>query len=111
MGNLSYEELLDALDLHHNVLHAEKQAIDARDLDTVEDLLSQKDESLNMILSAKSKLSENYPENVKSRINSVLTLQKSNTQNFRKLHIQDHNKSDTIGSSNPLFKRLKRAYS
>ena len=111
MGNLSYEELLDALDLHHNILHAEKQAIDARDLDTIEELLSQKDKSLNMVLSAKSKLSENYPEDVKSRINSVLTLQKSNTQNFRNLHVQDNGQSEKNESTNPLFRRLKRAYS
>ena len=111
MSEIPYVKLLDALELHQNILHAEKQAISARDLDTIEELLIQKDETLNMVLSAKRELSENYPEHITSRIDSVISLQRCNTQNFKKLHIQDGlNKPQTPEISN-LFSRVKRAYS
>ena len=110
MSGSSQGKLLNALDLHFNILQAEKIAIEARDLDTVENLLKTKDESLSLVLTSKSEIDDNYTKDVEDRINSVLSLQSSNTKNFRKLHTQDHNKSDPTESSNPLFRRLKRAY-
>ena len=110
MSNFSYENLLNALELHYNILHAEKQAIAARDLNTVEDILQQKDKSLEYLLSAKNEVDSNYPAQVNSRIESVLTLQQKNTQSFRKLHIQDNSQPDSNENSNPLFRRLHKAY-
>lgn len=111
MSEFSYEKLLDALDLHHNILHAEKQAIAARDLNTIESILIQKDKSLDLLLLAKDGLGSSYPAHVQSRISYVLSLQETNMQNFRKLHIQDEKSSDSSENSNPLFRRLKKAYS
>jgi hypothetical protein len=111
MSGLSQGKLLNALDLYLNILQAEKVAIEARDLDTVENLLKTKDESLSLVLSSKSENEDNFTKEVQDRINSVVSLQSSNTQNFRKLHTQDHNQTGVTESSNPLFRRLKRAYS
>ena len=48
MSNSPYEKLLEALDLHQNLLFAEQQAISARDLNTVEQILNQKDSSMDL---------------------------------------------------------------
>lgn len=111
MSNVSYEKLLEALDLHHNLLHAEMQAIAARDLNTVEDILGQKEQSLDLLLLAKKKLGPDFPPHIQSRISSVLNLQEKNTQNFRNLHVQDNQPKGSGDLLNPLFKRLKQAYS
>jgi hypothetical protein len=110
MSKFSYEKLLNALDLHQNILHAEKQAISARDLDTVEDILLQKDSSLELVLAAKNEVDSKFPVFVSDRISSVMNQQRQNTLDFKKLHIQDQNNPTTTGEKNPLFKRLKRAY-
>lgn len=111
MSEFSYEKLLEALDLHHNILHAEQQAIAARDINSVEDILARKDKSLDLLILAKEGGDSNYPAHIQSRISSVLSLQQKNTQNFKKLHIQDDQPSDSVENSNPLFRRLKKAYS
>jgi hypothetical protein len=46
------EKLRHAIELHSQVLHSETQAISARDLSTIEDILAKKDESLGILLSA-----------------------------------------------------------
>ena len=68
MSEFSYEKLLEALDLHHNILHAEQQAIAARDLNSVEDILARKDKSLDLLLLAKKGDDSNYPAHIQSRI-------------------------------------------
>ena len=110
MSEFSYEKLLEALDLHHNILHAEQQAIAARDLNSVEDILARKDKSLDLLLLAKKGIIQIILHTF-NRISSVLSLQQKNTQNFKKLHIQDDQPSDSVENSNPLFRRLKKAYS
>ena len=62
MSAFSYEKLLNALDLHQNILHAEKQAISARDLDTVENILLQKDSSLELVLAARNEVDSKFPD-------------------------------------------------
>ena len=81
MSGSSQGKLLNALDLHFNILQAEKIAIEARDLDTVENLLKTKDESLSLVY-FKSEIDDNFTKEVQDRINSVVSLQSSNTQNF-----------------------------
>ena len=110
MSAFSYEKLLYALDLHQNILHAEKQAISARDLDTVENILLQKDSSLELVLAARNEVDSKFPDFVSERISSVMNQQRQNTLDFKKLHIQDQNNASSTEETNPLFKRLKRAY-
>jgi len=111
MSKPSYKNLLDALELHQNLLFAEQQAISARDLSTVEQILNQKDKSLDLLLSAKQDASVNYPPEIRSRISNVLSQQEKNTNNFRKLHIQSVGPKTKSSSPNPFFKRMKQAYS
>ena len=112
MSKFSHEKLLEALDLHHNLLFAEKQAISARDLNTVEHILKQKDQSMELLLLAKDEAGcTDYPFHIESRISKVLKLQQQNTENFRRLQIQDENQTEASKPSSPLFRRFKQAYS
>ena len=112
MSKNTHAQLKDAISLHHNLLHAEQQAISAKDLDTIEDLLNQKDHTLKSIQDAQ-KLHEpdDHDSKLEAQIADVLALQERNTENFRRLHIQDHNSLDQSSYSNPLYKRMKQAYS
>ena len=111
MSNYPYEKLLKALDLHQNLLFAEQQAISARDLNTVEQILNQKDSSMDLLLMAKEDTDSNYPPEIQSRITNVLSQQAENTSNFRKLHIQTENPNPESSSTSPLHKRMRQAYS
>ena len=106
----SYKSLLDALDLHQNLLYAEQQAISSKDLNIIEDILKQKDESLQILINAKQATNENYPPEIESRISSILDQQKKNTLNFRKLHIQEGQTEVETSETNPLFNRMRKAY-
>ena len=106
----SHKSLLDALDLHQNLLHAEQQAISTRDLNIIEDILKQKDESLQVLINAKQTSVENYPPEIQSRISYILDQQKKNTLNFRKLHIQENRTELEPPEANPIFKRMRKAY-
>ena len=111
MSNPSYIKLLEALELHQNLLFAEQQAISARDLNTVEQILNQKDSSMELLLSAKGSTDPNYPPEIQSRITIVLYQQAENTSNFRKLHIQGESPSADASSTSPFHKRMRQAYS
>ena len=110
MSKVGFKELLDALELHQNLLHAEQQAISSKDLNIVEDILRQKDETLQILIDAKQNTGGNYPKEIESRISKVLDQQRRNTQNFRKLHIQQDHTEPSVHESNPIFKRMRRAY-
>jgi len=110
MSKDGYKELLDALKLHQNLLHAEQQAISSKDLNIVEDILRQKDETLQILIDAKRNTGDNFPQEIESRISKVLDQQRRNTQNFRKLHIQQDHTEPCVQESNPIFKRMRRAY-
>ena len=110
MSTVSFEVLLEALDLHQNLLHAEQQAISSKNLSIIEDILRQKDESLKILIDAKHSVSENYPQEVQSRISTVLDQQKKNTHNFRKLHIQEKRTELESPETNPIFRRMRKAY-
>ena len=111
MSNSRYEKLLEALDLHQNLLFAEQQAISARDLNTVEQILNQKDSSMDLLLRAKEDTDFNYPPEIQSRITNVLSQQAENTSNFRKLHIQAESPNINSSSTSPFHKRMRQAYS
>jgi hypothetical protein len=110
MNPESYQSLLDALDLHHHLLHAEQQAISCRDLNIIEDILKRKDESLQILINAKQNSTENYPPEIETRISSILDQQKKNTLNFRKLHIQEGRTEVESSEANPLINRMRKAY-
>ena len=110
MNQESYQGLVDALELHQNLIHAEQQAISCRDLNIIEDILKRKDESLQILINAKQASTENYPPEIESRISSILDQQKKNTLNFRKLHIQEGRTEVETSETNPLFNRMRKAY-
>jgi hypothetical protein len=111
MSKASYERLLEALELHLNILFAEQQAISARDLATVEQILGQKDTSMDLLMRAKKDSDSNYPPEIQSRISNVLSQQAENTSSFRKLHIQADSPNTDASSTSPFQKRMKQAYS
>lgn len=112
MQDAAFKNLKKALVLHSQVLHAESQAISAKDLTTVEEILQRKDESLEFLISAKESFEQNSNTNsdLEKLIQDVLSHQEKNTENFRKLHIQEKNSSNHNRLSNSLSDRVNRAY-
>ena len=90
---------LEALELHENLLHAETQAIAAKHLDTIESILTRKEESLRLLLEAKDSIGED-PRNNRDAdefIDRVIELQKRNAYSFRKLVDSQAEKEDESG--------------
>ena len=107
----AYQELFEALELHQNLIHAEQQAISSRDLSTIESILAQKEKSLSLLIAAKANHTSNYSPELNSRISKVLEQQRKNTENFRKLHIQQTcSEGDQTNKVSPLFRRMRQAY-
>ena len=106
------ERLRQAIELHSQVLHSETQAISARDLSTIEDILEKKDESLEILLSAKEDLGQNYESasDLVQLFEQVVEHQQKNTENFRKLHIQESESSESGKTSGTFSDRVSRAY-
>jgi hypothetical protein len=75
-----------ALDTHENLLHAETQAIAAKHLDTIEEILSKKDASLEILLDSKSKVIADIIEKdpISLQIERILELQQRNSDSFKK---------------------------
>jgi len=111
VSSSAYQDLFEALELHQNLIHAEQQAIACKDLGTIESILDQKDKSLTLLIEAKSRISSINDPQINSRIHHVLEQQQKNTENFRKLHIQQ-GPSNSVPESeiSPLFRRMKQAY-
>ena len=113
MTNPKKLELIHALQLHENVLHAEEQAIQAKDIDTIEDVSIQKDRTLEILVQAKEVLDSEGIDvsNLQDDINRIILKQEKNTELFRALHIQDSNKkSQSELKQSPLQNRLRKAY-
>ena len=80
---------LEVLETFENLLHAETQAIAAKHLDTIEQIIERKDESLKVLLEAKDKLSTD-PRNITEAdelVDQVLDLQEKNVESFRRLFL------------------------
>jgi len=106
-------DLSNALDLHENVLHAEEQAIHAKDLKTIEEISDQKDKSLEMLVHAKEAIDLERGDfsSLSARIESIIDRQQANTELFRRLHIQSAKKDKTKNSRlSNLENRLRQAY-
>ena len=67
-------------------MHAETQAIAAKHLDTIEEILQKKDRSLQILLSNKADLPEKFLDDSKinEQIERVLQLQQRNADSFKK---------------------------
>jgi hypothetical protein len=108
------DHFLELLEVHENLLHAETQAIAAKELDIIESILQKKDESLEIVLAARDNLGvdpRTYQQ-LDSLIDRVIELQKRNADSFKKLAKQQSSKaSPKDESKNLLSNRLKQAYS
>lgn len=109
-----FDHFLELLEVHENLLHAETQAIAAKELDIMESILQKKDESLEIVLAARDNLGVEPRTNqqLDSLIDRVIELQKRNADSFQKLVKQQSSKaSPKDESKNLLSNRLKQAYS
>ena len=101
------------MEAYESLLHAETQAIAAKHLDTIEEILEKKDDSLNFLVSAKEKLKDDYQLNpeINSQVERVLQLQQRNTKAFNKFFSERSRKEKGLKeklSSSEL--RLRRTY-
>jgi len=104
---------LEALETFENLLHAETQAIAAKHLDTIEQIIARKDESLQVLLQAKDKVSTD-PRSVSEAdelVDQVLDLQEKNVESFRRLFdrqykIEQGKEAEEI----PRDRKLRKAY-
>ena len=77
----------EALETFENLLHAETQAIAAKHLDTIEQIIAKKDESLKVLLQAKDQVGTD-PRTIREAdilVDQVLDLQEKNVESFRRL--------------------------
>ena len=110
----AFDHFLELLEVHENLLHAETQAIAAKELDIIASILQKKDESLEIVLAARDNLGVDPRTNqqLDSLINRVIELQKRNADSFQKLVKQQSSKASSKDESkNLLSNRLKQAYS
>lgn len=116
MASLSDEwvDLLKALELHENLLHAETQAIAARDLDTIESILAKKEQSLQILVDAREKIKQDPFSNKDTGdlINQVTELQRRNAEAFRKLASSKSDEDNGVETTKqkPMIRMLKNAY-
>ena len=110
----AYDFFFKVLETHETLLHAETQAIAAQHLETIESILSQKEESLKNLLDAKNDIGMDPRENEKADelIDRVIALQKRNTESFKKLHDKQSSKASKEDQVKlkPIDHRVKRAY-
>ena len=116
MGKPSLDRLQELLECHENLLHAETQAISARHLDTIEDILKQKDESMERVLEEKNRLKQDTrsDDEMDRMIDRVLELQQRNAVEMKKLvdytaNLSKSDKDPKATTSNS-DQRLRRAY-
>ena len=77
----------EALETFENLLHAETQAIAAKHLDTIDQIIAKKDESLKVLLQAKDQVGTD-PRAIREAdilVDQVLDLQEKNVESFRRL--------------------------
>ena len=110
-----FELLLTLLEVHENLLHAETQAIAAKHIDTIESILSKKEESIRSVLEVKEQFNTNprTDKNVDELIDRLIELQKRNADSFKKLvdKQSDKEKKGELKLQKPIEFRLKKAYS
>ena len=104
---------LEALETFENLLHAETQAIAAKHLDTIEEIIERKDESLRALLEAKELIGID-PRSISDAdvlVDQVLDLQEKNVESFRRLFQKQFKLSQgKVDSENPIDRKLRKAY-
>jgi len=87
MSDACFAYFIETLETLENLLHAETQAIAAKDLDTIDSIMSQKDECLKNLLLAKDRLQSDPRNNnmANERIDFVMNLQSRNAKSFEML--------------------------
>tara|TARA_B100000925_G_C21713139_1_gene347574 strand:- start:199 stop:546 length:348 start_codon:yes stop_codon:yes gene_type:complete len=104
MSDEHFAYFIESLETLENLLHAETQAIAAKDLDTIDSIMSQKDLCLKNLLSAKDRLNSDPRNNdlANHRIDFVMNLQARNAKSFEVLKnkTSDKNKQSLPLSSN-----------
>ena len=104
---------LEALETFENLLHAETQAIAAKHLDTIEQIIARKDESLQVLLQAKDKVSAD-PRNISEAdelVDHVLDLQEKNVESFRRLFDRQYKiEQGKEAEEMPRDRKLRKAY-
>ena len=73
------------MDTHEDLLHAETQAIAAKHLDTIEEILVKKEDSLVELVEAKNAVND-YSDNndLSASVERILKLQERNAELFKK---------------------------
>ena len=101
MSDASFAYFIETLETLENLLHAETQAIAAKDLDTIDSIMSQKDECLKNLLLAKDRLQSDPRNNnmANERIDFVMNLQSRNAKSFEML--KDKTSEKTKNNSKP----------
>ena len=104
MSEDNFAYFLESLETLENLLHAETQAIAAHELDTIDAIMLQKDESLRNLLSAKDRLGQDPRNNqiANEKIDFVMNLQSRNALSFKKLKDKTElkNKQNSCSSIN-----------
>jgi hypothetical protein len=113
LNSPEFSFFLEALETFENLLHAETQAIAAKHLETIEDIIERKDENLKALLDAKERIGINPRSEAKADelVDQVLDLQEKNVESFRKLFAKqfkaNHGKET---QEKPIERKLKKAY-
>ena len=103
----------EALETFENLLHAETQAIAAKHLDTIEQIITKKDESLKVLLQAKDQVGTD-PRTIKEAdmlVDQVLDLQEKNVGSFRRLFDRQFKiKQGKETEEMPMERNVRKAY-
>ena len=112
MSEENFAYFLESLETLENLLHAETQAIAAQELDTIDEIIVQKESSMKNLLDAKNKLHKDPRNNqlANEKIDYVMNLQARNALSFKKLKdkVGLNKKSQNITSLNR--KKARSAY-
>mgnify|MGYP001177206750 CR=1 FL=1 len=112
MSEENFAYFLESLETLENLLHAETQAIAAQELDTIDEIILQKESSLKNLLGAKDTLRKDPRNNqlANEKIDYVMNLQARNALSFKKLKDRAglKKKSQSITSLNR--KKARSAY-
>ena len=104
---------LEVLETFENLLHSETQAIAAKHLVTIEEIIERKDENLKALLDAKERIGSN-PRSISEAdalVDRVLELQEKNVESFRRLFEKQYKLNQGKGNSEkPIDRKLRNAY-
>jgi hypothetical protein len=112
-NSTEFSFFLEALETFENLLHAETQAIAAKHLETIEQIIERKDENLKELLEAKERIGID-PRSISEAdalVDQVLDLQEKNAESFRRLFEKQFklNQGKEI-SEKPIDRKLRKAY-